>query len=91
MTLSDADYADLKRRLAKDTLSVNVLHVTGDMDALHVIPRKAFRIGQGSYLWSGAGVPNAALGNNHDYYFRTDGGSATHLYFKASGSWSAVV
>lgn len=51
MPLTDADYADLKRRLAQDTVSVAVLHVKGDADALHVIARASFR--QGGSIGSG--------------------------------------
>jgi hypothetical protein len=43
---------------------------------------------------SGTGVPSNAVGNNGQYYFRLDGGvavSKTHLYFKVSGAWVALV
>ena len=45
----------------------------------------------GSHIWSGAGVPSSGLGINGDYYFRTDGSTGTHLYFKASGSWAGLL
>lgn len=45
----------------------------------------------GSNMWSGTGVPSSGLGSNGDFYFRTDGGSGTHLYFKASGAWNGIV
>ena len=91
MTLSDADYQQIKTRLARDTLTVNVLHVTGDLDCRSLSTRVAFQLGNGSHLLSGIGVPNVLSGVNGDYYFREDGSASKHLYFKASGSWSAVV
>ena len=94
MPLSDADYADLKRRLAQDTLSVAVLHVRGDADALHAVSRAPLRLGNGkgvgSSLFSGSGVPAATLGNNNDFFFRTDGGVGSCLYQKRSASWIAT-
>lgn len=36
------------------------------------------------------GVPSASLGANGDYAFRSDGGAATHIYFKAAGAWGAI-
>jgi len=55
-----------------------------------------FNIGQlgfesGSTLYSGSGAPASGLGSNGDYYFRLDGGTLTHLYFKASGSWAGII
>jgi hypothetical protein len=41
MTLSNADYAEIKRRLAADVVSISVLHVTGDMDLNSLRPRNA--------------------------------------------------
>lgn len=43
-----------------------------------------------SQLHSGSGVPATALGANGDFYFRDDGAGSTALYYKASGSWSAI-
>lgn len=40
-------------------------------------------------LHSGSGVPSSELGSDGDYYFRSDGSTNTHIYFKSSGSWSA--
>jgi hypothetical protein len=91
MTLSDADYAALKIRLAKDTITVGVLHVIGDLDCNTIKPRKAIRLTNGSHLYSGKGVPNVALGVNTDYYFREDPVGSTHLYFKSAGTWSPIV
>ena len=44
-----------------------------------------------SGLYRGSGVPNNSLGSNGDYYFRTNGGVGTHIYFKTGGSWTAIV
>lgn len=45
----------------------------------------------GNQIWQQSGVPGASLGNNGDYYFRTDGSGSNHLYFKTGGSWTALV
>lgn len=94
MPIPDADYADIKRRLAQDTLSVAVLHVRGDADALHVVSRAPFRLGNGqgvgSSLFSGSGVPPDTLGNNNDFFLRTDGGVGTCIYQKRAASWVAT-
>ncbi|MBV8194774.1 MAG: right-handed parallel beta-helix repeat-containing protein [Candidatus Dormibacteraeota bacterium] len=48
-------------------------------------------VGNGHTRWYGAGAPAGALGIDGDYYEREDGGSGTHLYFRSSGTWSAIV
>ena len=50
-----------------------------------------FRLGgsSGAQLISGTGAPSSGIGNNGDFYFRTDGGTSTNLYVKSGGSWSA--
>ena len=45
----------------------------------------------GAQIWQTAGVPASTLGNNGDYYFRTDGSGGNHLYFKTGGAWTALV
>lgn len=45
----------------------------------------------GVTLLGGTGVPAAGLGANGNYYFRLDGAASAHIYFKASGSWTALV
>lgn len=42
-------------------------------------------------LYAGTGAPNNANGANGDYYFRSDGGVATHIYFKAAGAWAGII
>lgn len=42
-------------------------------------------------IYAGTGVPSNANGANGDYYFRTDAGAGTHLYFKAGAAWAAVI
>lgn len=91
MTLTDADYQEVKKRLARDTLTVNVLHVIGDLDCRSISTRVAFQLGNGSHLLSGIGVPNPLSGVNGDFYFREDGSASAYLYFKASGAWGDVV
>lgn len=44
-----------------------------------------------SGLYRGTGVPDNLLGQDGDYYFRTDAGVGTHIYFKAAGVWAAIV
>jgi hypothetical protein len=48
-------------------------------------------LGNGGRLHSGAGVPAGGLGDNGDYYFRSDGGVGTHIYFKSGGAWAGIV
>jgi hypothetical protein len=69
----------------------DLLHVSGDIDCQHIKPRQPIQVQQGSHLLSGFGAPDAALGVSGDYYFRRDGSGSDHIYFKASGSWSALV
>lgn len=45
----------------------------------------------GTSIYAGSGAPNNANGNDGDYYFRTDGGAVTHLYFKTGGAWAGLV
>ena len=42
-------------------------------------------------IYAGTGAPSNANGNNGDYYFRSDGGATTHLYFKTAGAWSGII
>ena len=42
-------------------------------------------------LYYGAGVPSAGLGADGNYYFRSDGGAATHIYFKSAGAWAGII
>jgi hypothetical protein len=41
-------------------------------------------------LYMGVGAPSSAAIDG-SYYFRTDGGTSTHIYFHTSGSWTAIV
>jgi len=91
MSLSDADYQAIKTRMARDTLTVNVLHVTGDLDCRSVSTRVPWQVGNGSHLLSGTGAPSNLSGVNGDYYLRVDSVASHHLYYKAAGSWSALV
>lgn len=45
----------------------------------------------GTGIWANSGVPDNAKGSDGDYYFRSDGGSGTHIYFKSSGSWNGII
>lgn len=50
----------------------------------------AVEIAAASVLHSGQGVPNAALGQNGDYYLRQDAaGCDTSVYVKIAGVWTA--
>lgn len=42
-------------------------------------------------IYAGTGAPDDNDGSNGDYYFRSDAGASTHIYFKSNGSWGAVV
>lgn len=42
-------------------------------------------------IYGGTGAPNNANGNNGDYYFRSDGAAATHIYFKSAGVWAGII
>lgn len=91
--MNDADYADLKRRLAKDVVTVRALHVTGDLDAATLLARQGLKLRLGASattLWVCTGLPVARMGQNGDYAFRYDGASSAHLYFKSTGTWGAI-
>jgi hypothetical protein len=45
----------------------------------------------GNQIWQGSGAPASGNGSNGDYYFRTDGTGTSHIYFKSSGAWAALV
>lgn len=47
-------------------------------------------VGNGHMRWYGTGAPLSSMGIDGDYYERADGSTGTHLYFRSSGSWSAV-
>jgi hypothetical protein len=42
-------------------------------------------------IYAGTGVPNNADGQNGDYYFRSDGGVGTHIYYRSAGAWAGVI
>lgn len=44
-----------------------------------------------SSLYAGTGAPSNADGANGDYYFRSDGGASTHIYFKSGGAWVGII
>lgn len=43
------------------------------------------------HLYGGLGAPNNANGANGDFYFRSDGGAGTRIYFKTGGAWTGIV
>ncbi len=55
------------------------------------LPTDAAALQTACALYAGTGAPNNANGANGDYYFRSDGGVATHIYFKAAGAWAGIV
>ena len=44
-----------------------------------------------SAQYAGLGAPSNANGADGDYYFRSDGGTGTHIYFKSGGTWAGIV
>lgn len=42
-------------------------------------------------VYGGSGAPNNANGANGDFYFRSDGGAGSRIYFKTGGSWTGIV
>lgn len=74
---------------ANRTILVDVDPANGD-----VYSTGALRLNSalaGGAFRTGAGVPAAGLGNNGDYFFRSDGGAGTHIYFRSGGVWAAIV
>ena len=53
-------------------------------------PPNALKLGNIT-LRSGVGAPSDSMGANGDFYFRSNGGAGTYIYFKAAGSWSGIV
>ena len=45
----------------------------------------------GMGLRFGSGAPSNGDGSDGDYYFRSDGGVATHIYFKSGGVWAGII
>lgn len=47
----------------------------------------------GNQMLGGTGAPAAGMGNNGDYYFRTDtpGTANQRLYVKSGGAWTGIV
>lgn len=43
---------------------------------------------QGSNFFSGIGTPSNSLGNNGDFFFRSDGGAGTTFFIKLAGTWT---
>lgn len=39
----------------------------------------------------GTGIPADGVGSNGNYYFRKDGSVGAHIYFKAGGTWAALI
>ena len=56
-------------------------------DTITIPVPAVFRATGGFTLRSGAGVPDASLGDDGDWYLRTSNGA---MYEKASGAWTAV-
>lgn len=52
---------------------------------------KSASAGATAGLLYGSGVPSAGTGSNGDYYFRSDGGVGSAIYFKAAGAWGAIL
>lgn len=65
--------------------------VQSQMSGAFYPPDDAGAIQAASAIRAGTGVPNNANGADGDYYFRSDGGVATHIYFKAAGSWAGII
>lgn len=42
-------------------------------------------------LLYGSGAPASGLGSDGNYYFRSDGTVGSAIYFKATGSWGAIL
>lgn len=55
------------------------------------LPTDAGALQTATALYAGTGAPNNANGANGDYYFRSDGGAGTYIYFKAAGAWAGIV
>lgn len=49
------------------------------------------QLGTGNAIFQGSGVPSNSIGQNGDFYFRTDGSVNTFIYQKTSGAWVLIV
>lgn len=51
------------------------------------------QLGGASTTYSGSGAPSASLGNNGDYYLRSDtpGTANQRIYVKSAGAWAGIV
>ena len=69
--------------------SVNGLFLNTGSKGLFAPGFSAFQTA--SALWAGTGVPANGSGANGDYYFRSDGGVTSHIYYKSAGAWAGVI
>lgn len=65
--------------------------VQSQMTGAFYPPTDAGAIQAASAMRAGTGAPNNANGANGDYYFRSDGGAGTYIYFRAAGAWGAIL
>jgi hypothetical protein len=42
-------------------------------------------------IYAGSGAPSNANGANGNFYFRSDGGAGSRLYFKSGGTWTGIL
>lgn len=54
-------------------------------------PTDAGALQTATAIYAGTGAPNNANGADGDYYFRSDGDVATHIYFKVTGAWVGII
>lgn len=54
-------------------------------------PTDAGALQTASAMRAGTGAPSNSNGADGDYYFRSDGGVATHIYFRSGGTWSGII
>lgn len=59
----------------------------------HVSITNGIQLGGASTTYSGSGAPSVSLGNNGDYYLRSDtpGTANQRIYVKSAGAWTGIV
>lgn len=64
--------------------------LVGDGNGNADLASGSLRLQSQSRLHSGSGRPESRLGADGDFYFRSDGGSGSALYYKSRGRWAAI-
>ncbi len=69
----------------------NLILFANGTEAVRATAAGGLQLSQSSNMYSGVGAPSSSFGMDGDFYFRTDGSTGAHLYFKTAGVWGGLV